>query len=885
MRTMALALAWLALLASTLALAQTLVEAQAVSNEREVTLTNERLSVTLDRQRTGEVTSLVDRQSGRELAAKQSERWLFFLTLSSRGDTSGQPLYLSGSDAASIDATTALRDDRAVATLAFHHLGGRGVEVVCTVSVGADDPLVRWRLTARLPEDLVLESVQFPRMVLRAPLGETADDDAAVLGQTKGGLYPRPAEWKPKTALHARQPGSLAAQFACYYDADLGFYTATQDTRGYPKTCQVRRTDEGLEMVWHQHCFASGDFDLGYDVVHTTFRAADPSLPTDWRDAADIYKHWAVKQPWCARTYADRPDIPEWLKSGPALVRFGRSWLGDPSTVDGWLDSYWDKYFPSHPPLITTYWGWEKVGPWVTPDYFPVVPSDEEFSALVARTRKLGCHAFPWPSGYHWTLTYDKREDGTFVWDDRERFDRIALPHAAHNRDGTPYRGARSWLRGGETGAVCPGDPWTIAWFNDIGVELCRRGADMIQVDQVVGASFYWCYSPDHPHPAGPGPWMADVFHEQLRTLLQACREVEPEAVVCFEEPNEMFIQEAAVQDYRDCEIINRSSPPVTLASVFNYVYHEYLPTFQSNPRANDRFLEAYCLVNGQIPHLAPSPVFGSGPLLLNGDFERWTDSVPSAWDKVSGWQGKDFDGRCGRDGEERHGGAASLYLENDGQDQIVQVSQNVDICDAFRIGGTYRLSAWMKTARLAKPNRIALATLKAGLQSTGGWGIELPAEGTQGWTRGEVTFTIPEGSEYLRLMLHVEGPAKVWLDDLALEEVLDDGSARPVLRPETPRDHALMARWVELFHGAGRPYLLLGRMLHPPKLETGVTTYAGREFPAILHNAYRAPDGSEAVIAVNVTDEPQDGRLTWHDRTRDLRLKPWEVRLLTVGD
>ena len=52
-------------------------------------------------------------------------------------------------------------------------------------------------------------------------------------------------------------------------------------------------------------------------------------------------------------------------------------------------------------------------------------------------------------------------------------------------------------------------------------------------------------------------------------------------------------------------------------------------------------------------------------------------------------------------------------------------------------------------------------------------------------------------------------------------------------------------------------------------------------ELPAILHNAYRAPDGSEAVITVNITDEPQTGRLHWHENAIDFRLSPWEARLI----
>ena len=52
-------------------------------------------------------------------------------------------------------------------------------------------------------------------------------------------------------------------------------------------------------------------------------------------------------------------------------------------------------------------------------------------------------------------------------------------------------------------------------------------------------------------------------------------------------------------------------------------------------------------------------------------------------------------------------------------------------------------------------------------------------------------------------------------------------------------------------------------------------------KFPAILHNAFRAPDGSAAAILVNVTDEPQTGRLTWGGAEIELTLNPWEIRLV----
>ena len=54
---------------------------------------------------------------------------------------------------------------------------------------------------------------------------------------------------------------------------------------------------------------------------------------------------------------------------------------GTSERIEQWLDSYWERRFP-RAPLITAYWGWEKVDTWITPDYFPVFPSDEAFAAI-----------------------------------------------------------------------------------------------------------------------------------------------------------------------------------------------------------------------------------------------------------------------------------------------------------------------------------------------------------------------------------------------------------------------------------------------------------------------------------------------------------------------
>lgn len=840
----------------------------------QLTLQNARAGLTFGLAAKGSVVSLKDLATGSEFIAADGASRLFSLSFSKKSEPGGESFYVSNGNAKRFSA----RAEGDGVRLEYEGLGDWPVRVSCTVRAPKDDPLLRWRIAVQVPDDLVLEQVHYPILTLKAPLGAKAEDDAAVFGHTKGGVIRRPVWMKPGSRVYGQQPGSLAAQFGCYYDDLAGLYTAAYDSRGWPKTFEIHRVGAGLDVEWNLPCYATGELAPDFDFVITTFPARDPATPADWRDAADIYKAWALTQPWCATPYADRTDVPGWMKSGPAMVRFSRDWLANPALIERWLTEVWKEEHPDVP-LIVALWGWEKVWGWVTPDYFPVYPSDEQFAELVRRMREMGGHAFPWPSGYHWTLTFRKRDDGSFEWDDRKRFDEVGRAHAVHNRDGTLHLRQPSWLSGGETACLCPGDPWTIDWWNrDISAPLTRRGCELIQVDQVVGGRFPFCYDRSHPHPPGPGPWMTEVFTRQLRTMFDTCRAIEPEAVVCYEEPNEHFNHLAAIQDYRDCE------SPHELASVFNYLYHEFLPTFQSNPRSGDLVKAAHCVVSGQMPHLVPSRAdCGDMSALVNGGFEEpgLPQERPFGWDLVKEYNGQKWTGKGERDESEKHGGAVSLLLENEAESEVVQISQNVNVGSGALVPGKrYRLSAWMKTARLAKPNGINFGLFAPGLEHRTGGRLPMPAPGAD-WSRAEAEFTVPSDVEMLRIMIHVNGLAKVWVDDLLLEEVREDGTAVAAMRSRSSVEQVLMKRWVALYHGEGRPWLQFGRTLHPPRLICATITHQNKSIPAVLHNAFRAPDGKDAVILANATAERQAATLNWQGKEIPLDLGPAEILLM----
>lgn len=843
-----------------------------------VVVDNDRVAVRLTSR--GAIASIVDKKSGRELVATSGATPLFRFDYSPRENAPAAIKSCHAGQAEQIRMEPWLRGEDRGTKITFTGFGGRPIEVVCTIFSRAGDGLVRFGWEARLPQDVILESVAYPIVAIREPLTAGADD-VVVVGAAKGGVH-RLAAWKAGETRRFDQPGSLAAGFGCCYGDAGGVYTAAYDAVGHRKSLFMKRSAQGLDMGWLHPCFQRDSFTLPYDVVLAAFAGPAGERPTDWRDAADLYKAWAVKQTWCARTFARRNDLPDWLKQGAAMVRFTRPWLAHPDAIDAWLRDYWKKEFSAQVPLIVAYWGWEKVGKWVGPDYFPAYPSDERFRQLVRLGRDLGGHTFLWPSGYNYTLSYGKRADGSFLWDNRREFDSIARPHAIVRRDGEPIVRDCLWLRGGQNCPLCAGDPWTIAWLNQTAVECARRGAEMIQIDQVVGGNVPVCYGRSHAHSPGPGLWSTDAFRKQLQSMVRECRAIEPDTVLGFEEPNEWYLQEVGVQDYRDCDLLWNGGEP---ASVFAYLYHEYLPTlFQSNrpQTGHDPWALAWCLVQGQIPHLAPRMGIGPGPMIVDGGFEQSCDEGSVEFPRTLWLPGELWcQGETAIDREVHHGGQSSLRLYNLTPNHRALATQNYEVGASFCPGRTYRLSVWMRSSQVASPNAVVLKALAPGMSVLQTWQIPYPADRSE-WSRGQIEFCMPEGTAVLRVMLLLEGPGTVWLDDVKVEEMLANGNWADVQRPERPTDHEFMRQWIALYHGAGRPYLLMGKMLHPPRLETAAPIPAGaRSLPPVLHNAFEAPDGSQAVVLVNWTATPQKVGLTWKNRLHAIVLRPGEVRLM----
>ena len=192
-----------------------------------------------------------------------------------------------------------------------------GPGVVVHASLAPQDDGLAWRLAVDgLHPGAALWQADFPVLEGLRPIGQ--GDEERLLLPKAGGYVVRNAAQARLSALEdgaARfsYPCDLTMQFVAYYrEGGDGLLAMAQDQDGYTKRFSLHK-DEGLRWTLAVEHFpagmplASGRFSPPYPVVLTAFGG-------DWMDAAERYRAWAIRQPWCSRgPLHARHDIPSWL--------------------------------------------------------------------------------------------------------------------------------------------------------------------------------------------------------------------------------------------------------------------------------------------------------------------------------------------------------------------------------------------------------------------------------------------------------------------------------------------------------------------------------------------------------------------------------------------
>jgi hypothetical protein len=468
--------------------------------------------------------------------------------------------------------------------------------------------LSRWKISIKNDTAYGVRAIQYP--IVRAPLtlAKSGDEDHFIWGMWGGLIKDNPGQHLPQekqvafradgghgkgalddTLTHEhisflpdQYPGPVSVQFQAYYDRAVGLYMATHDGQGNIKHFGITRLADSLDLsIEHNYDERPGlSFTLPYDTVLGVFHG-------DWQTAADIYKEWARKQYWTAKRTIERDDIPTWFKEPRPILEFETRGhyervRGTPSFPPSDFPN--GRFYPAKKvvplsekyaslfdtPVTVWYNGWEKIGnPCGPADMFPPLEGEQSFKAAMADLLRDGYYPSMAFWGMHWCY---KRSSANY--DSWQRFLQDGLPLAALNDKG---KASRFVIGNMEKYFVplCVGSDKTQQVFHDWQDKLMDLGAVSIEFDHQIGAYPSVCYSDQHGHPPGYGPWMYEKMREFLQTSRDAAKHRNPEAVFSHEGISEAWIPYVDFMLNRPYGVMINGSGTVP---IFSYLYHEYVP-------------------------------------------------------------------------------------------------------------------------------------------------------------------------------------------------------------------------------------------------------------------------------------------------------------------
>jgi len=477
---------------------------------------------------------------------------------------------------ADAENATVRREGDEVVIFAPRH-AGLDVAVTCRFRLVAGSPLIHSRIAVSNGLDHALRTVRFPVIDQPRVLGPDASRDCLLLPYCDGLLIRNPLGCDGLPSLS--YPGSASMQcFARYSDA-AGLFVAAFDSSGQTKSFAVEKRDKALRTAI-THTLAllrNGTWQSDYDVVFGTFQG-------DWQAAADLYKTWAVKQSWCAKTLAQRVaegDVPRWIAE-PSLYytwslrgdlepkKFGNRLPQALAQAESWRALL-------GVPATMMLMSWEKHGPWVTPDYFPPFGGEAAFAATTAELRAKGHHTFVYLSGLNWTLLKDGACDAGH-FDDTASFEARGAAGAVCGTNGLPQH-FKSHPDMGEHATLCPVTPQAREVLLGSALKCQALGIDCVQADQILGGGVPPCFSTGHGHPQGGGTWAAEAMFKLFDETRREGKKRQPGFAWSVEEPGELFIPVLDTYHARDYAQGRwpRDGKNAEGVPLFTYVYHAYI--------------------------------------------------------------------------------------------------------------------------------------------------------------------------------------------------------------------------------------------------------------------------------------------------------------------
>ena len=406
------------------------------------------------------------------------------------------------------------------------------------------------------------------------------EDDFILLPAMAGTLIENPvANWPNGYGVTLKYPGNLSAQFLAFQDRTAGVYLAGRDASGQAMNLSAARRKDGL-LVQHEYLPAADQrrkqrWIAPYPVALGTTQGT-------WCDSADLYKRWALKQPWCAKTLTQRDDIPDWWKKGPDVHVCEMRIYGKDRACTG-------SYYPSmmehlrtyrakiDGPVVAMLAGWENHRRWTAGDYFPVF-DQQHAREVITQMRGEGIRPFFFLSGLYYTYENEGRDGSKIAAAEKYAphfvIDRTTGKPASYTLNESSPQG--DWKR--HSYQFCVADPATTEFFLSVVDRAHELGVDVLQMDQTTSGGGAACYSDRHGHAPGPGRYQTRSFAELLAAMRRRGKQHTADFVLFHEEPHEQLIQcldGFHVREYY-AKRWYRNYHGAVGVPLFSYLYHEY---------------------------------------------------------------------------------------------------------------------------------------------------------------------------------------------------------------------------------------------------------------------------------------------------------------------
>ena len=326
---------------------------------------------------------------------------------------------VTSAEAKEVKVSKAAGRDGSTLSIEFKEMGQLPVDARVTVRCPESETLTYWNLEVdnRTTSGSATSSSPWSRCRLTTPR-QTIQPHPLVVRRWRGVRTGGTADERRRVGLEARRTvvrkglrhaRNLALQ-------QLSRRVDLNPAHGLLQRCgrplRGLRRSERIAEVHRSAAWSATGSRWGWDIIPGTRGPGETKLPYnvvlgtfhgDWYAAAEIYRDWASKQPFCATKLAQRTDIPKWIADSPPAIAFPMRGQGDwdPPAAEN----------PEYTPLTNALPYLDKAGRGARK------PADADHLQLGARRAlgSAGCLSRPWEAKRRFASSCPRRKRGAGI--------------------------------------------------------------------------------------------------------------------------------------------------------------------------------------------------------------------------------------------------------------------------------------------------------------------------------------------------------------------------------------------------------------------------------------------------------------------------------------